>query len=137
MRLDQRDEAVVDLLPHLARHDCFQWRAGDLDAKVDLPSMSLVDDNTLLFIDEIFSDCFYWFLGRRKPYPLQLPPANVVKTLQGKGEMGAAPRLQDGVDLVDDDHARALQHGPRALGGQEKIERLGCGDEDVRRRAKH
>ena len=42
-----------------------------------------------------------------------------------------------GVDLVDDHRAHGPQHFPRALGRQDEVERLGGGNQDVRRPAHH
>ena len=51
--------------------------------------------------------------------------------------MRAAARADDGVDLVDDDGAHRAQHLAAALGGEQQVERLGRGDQDVRRLAQH
>ncbi len=137
MRLDQCHEAVIDLLPHFARHDRFQRRARDLDPQVDLSLVSFIDDRAWLFIDQIFLDCLDGLLRRRQADPLQLPAADVIEALERQREVGAAPRLQDRVDLVDDHHPGSLQHRPRALGGEQQVQGLGRGDEDVRRGAQH
>src|SRR5206468_8493149 len=86
---------------------------------------------------EEFGHFFYRLLRRREADALQLAAADVVEALEREREVRAAARLQHGVDLVDDHRARGLQHGPRALGGQQQIQRLGRGDQDVRRRAQH
>ena len=50
--------------------------------------------------------------------------------------MRAALRAGDGVHLVDDHGLDPAQHLP-ALRGEEQVERLGSGDQDVGRRAQH
>ena len=73
VRLDQADQAVVDLLPDLVRHHRFERRAGDLDGEVELPLVAFVDDRTRSagqkardFIDRL--------LRRRKPMRCSLRP---------------------------------------------------------------
>jgi hypothetical protein len=51
--------------------------------------------------------------------------------------MRAAPGADDGVDLVDDHGPHASQHLTAAFGGQEKVQRLRRGDQNVWRRSQH
>ena len=44
MRLDERREPVVVLLPHFVRHHRFQRCARDLDSEIDRPAVTGVDD---------------------------------------------------------------------------------------------
>ena len=59
-----------------------------------------------------------------------------LEALERQRQMGAALRAGDGVHLVDDHGLDPAQHLP-ALRGEEEIERLGGGDQDVGRRAQH
>ena len=52
--------------------------------------------------------------------------------LQAQRQVCPAPRLQHRVDLVHDDGANGAQHLPAPLGGQQQVQRLGSGDEDMR-----
>ncbi len=51
--------------------------------------------------------------------------------------MCAALVVGHGVDFVDDDGADAGEIGAGLLGGEQDVERLGRGDEDVRRLLEH
>ena len=59
-------------------------------------------------------------------------PAQALETLQAQREVGAALGPGDGVDLVHDDLLDVPQDLAR-LAGQQQVEALGRGDEDVRR----
>jgi hypothetical protein len=58
------------------------------------------------------------------------------EALEREREMGPALGGGDGVDLIDDAPARALEQRLGAA-GEHQVERLGGGDEDVRRLAQH
>ena len=143
VRLDQLDQALVDLLPDLARHHRFERRAGHLDGEIDSPLVAAVDDRASCARrrpaapDEEPRHLLDRLLRRGEPDALQPPPADVVEPLEREREVRAAPRFEHGVDLVDDHDARGLQHLARALRGQQQVQRLRRRDEDVRRRAQH
>ncbi len=59
-----------------------------------------------------------------------------LQPLEREREVGAALGVRDGVDLVDDHRLDAAEHLARA-GGEHQVQRLGCGDEDVGRVARH
>ncbi len=76
-------------------------------------------------------------LGRGQPDPLR-PRAPFgghqgLQTLQRQRQVGAALVVGDRVDLVQDHGADAGQRRTPTPAGEEDVERLGCGDEDVRR----
>jgi hypothetical protein len=60
-----------------------------------------------------------------------------VEAFEGEGEMGASLVVGDGVDLVDDDGLDAGEVEARLACGEQDVERLGRGDEDVRRMLEH
>ncbi len=60
-----------------------------------------------------------------------------VEAFESKGEVGAALVVGDGVDLVDDDGAHVGEVLARAGGGEQEVEGLRGGDEDVGRVAQH
>ena len=114
VRLDELDEPVVDLLPHLVRHHRLERRAGHFDREVDLALVAAVDDRA--------RRPFAWMPRRETARPPRsasasptgrcagAPAADMVEALEREREVGAAPRLQHRVDLVDDHHARGAQH---------------------------
>ncbi len=136
VRLDQLDQPVVVLLPHLVGHHRLERRARHLDGEVHRALVAAVDDRARPAREEArhFLDRL---LGGRKADALQLAAARVVEPLEGDRQVRAPARLQHRVDLVHDHDARGPQHLAGLLRGEEQVERLGRGDEDVRRRAQH
>ena len=57
----------------------------------------------------------------------------VAEPLEAEGEVGAPLVPGQGVDLVDDDRVDAAEHGPGRGRGEEQVERLGGGDQEVGR----
>ncbi len=135
VRLDQPDQALVDLLPHLVRHHRLERRAGHLDGEIRVAIVAAVDDGAFGIprAGEEARHLLDRLLRRRKAEALQAPAAHVVEPFERQGEVGAAPRLEHRVDLVDDEHARAPEHVARALGRQEQIQGLRRRDQDMRR----
>ena len=113
----------------------------DDDLEVEVLAYAGVDDLALApRADEEVRDALQRALGRREPDPLRIVAAlagdEVREPLEGQGEVRAALRLGDRVDLVDDhrlDPGEDLAH----LRGDHQVQRLGRGDQDVRRRAAH
>ena len=60
-----------------------------------------------------------------------------VEALEREGEVGSAFVVGYGVDFVDDDGADAAEMFAGFAGGEEDVEGLGRGDEDVGRVAEH
>ena len=63
--------------------------------------------------------------------------AERVEAFEADREVAAALAAGDGVDLVDDHRPHRREHAPAALAGEQDVERLGRGDQDVRRGAGH
>ena len=61
----------------------------------------------------------------------------MVEPLEGQGQMGTPLVPGQRVHLVDDDRVHAAQEGPRRRGGEQQVEGLGRGDQQVRRRPAH
>ena len=69
--------------------------------------------------------------------PLEGPARERLQPFQGQGEVASALVAHERVDLVDDRGLDRGQHrapGPR---GEQQVQRLGGGDQDVRRPARH
>ena len=78
-------------------------------------------------------------LGRRQPDPLRRPAPlapgdEPFQPLEAEGEVGAALRARDRVDLVDD-HVLDATQDVAGLAGEQQVQRFGGRDEDVRRPA--
>jgi hypothetical protein len=71
--------------------------------------------------------------GCRQPDPLGRPLQHRIEPLERHRQVGAPLAAGDGVHLVDDDGVDAREHLARP-GGEHQEQRLGGGDEDVRRR---
>ena len=61
--------------------------------------------------------------------------ADLLQAFERQREMRAAPRADDGVNLVHDDRPDGPKHLAAAFGRQQQKQRLRRRDEDVRRRA--
>ena len=144
---DQLGDAVVDLAPLLRRRDRTQLAPGYLDREVDVALMAEVDDGAVRFAlgvdtvatDEERGDLLDRPLRRRQPDAGGPIPAvrgdDVVEARGGQREVAAAPVTRERVDLVDDERADVVQRRAAALGGDHQVQRLGRGDEDMRRAA--
>ena len=75
-------------------------------------------------------------LGRREADSLRRRGGDLLETLQGKGEVSPSLGAGDGVHLVDDHPSDRFQDRPGRR-GEDQIEGLGRGDQDVRRPALH
>jgi hypothetical protein len=91
--------------------------------------------------DEQPGDALDRLLGRRQPDPDRDPPMLLadqpIEALEAEREVGAALVAGDGVDLVDDHRADVAEGGAALLGGEQDVERLRRGDQDVRRPLGH
>ena len=76
-------------------------------------------------------------LRRRQPDTHQVVAAQRGQTFERQRQMRAALVRRHGVNFIDDDRARARQHRAAGRGAEQDVERLRCGDEDVRRAAAH
>ena len=145
VRLRVRDDAVVNVGVQLVRRDRSELMSGDLDAEIELASVADVDDRAVgraieddpLATDEQSRDVFDRLLRSAQSDALQPVAGERVEPFERQGEMPTALVAGDGVDLVDDHCRSVLEHPPRALGGQQDVKRLRCGDENVRRPPRH
>ena len=110
---------------------------GDHDLEVELLAVPRVDERDLAAraCDEP-PDLGERPLCRRQADPLERLLDDALEPLERDGEMRAALRTGHGVHLVQDQCLDASQH-LAALRGEEQEERLGRGDEHVRRLPQH
>ena len=165
--LDRLGQALVDLRPHLVRHHRFHGRGRHLDGEVHGAPVAFVDDGAAglagepgcgirrmgrpvsrfriraparvppLAPQQKARDLADRLLGGRQPDALQRPARHVPEALQTERQVRSPARIDHGMDLVHDHRAHGAEHRPAALGGQEQVERLRGGDQDVRGRAQH
>jgi hypothetical protein len=135
----QRGDPVVDPPELLVRGDRAELVVGDLDREVEVAAVSGVDDvrHRAPRADEQPRDHRDRLLGRRQPDAGRRAPGALrdepVEPLERQREVRAALVARDRVDLVDDHRAQLAQAGAPADGGEQDVERLGGGDQDVRR----
>ena len=146
---DQLGDALVDLAPLLGRGDRLEVSRRQLDGEVEVALVAEVDDRAVrlavrieaIGADEEARDLLDRPLRRRESDargPLAAGLGDeLVEPRQREGEVAASPVAGDGVDLVDDHGADAPQVLAAALGGDQQVERLRRGDQDVRRLAHH
>ena len=87
--------------------------------------------------DEETCDSFDRLLGGRQPHPLQAIATECGQALERQRQVGAALVRRQGMDLVDDHGASGREHSAAGLGAEQDVERLRCGDDNVRRLAVH
>ena len=141
MALDQPGQLVIDLLPDLARHHGFERRVGKCEREVAFPAVAGVDDRAFVVrrvaSDQETCDSFDRLLGGRQPHPLQAIATECGQALERQRQVGAALVRRQGMDLVDDHGASGREHSAAGLGAEQDVERLRCGDDNMRRLAVH
>src|SRR5205814_2106327 len=68
---------------------------------------------------------------------LKAPPGQRIEPGETQSQVRAALVIGDGVNLIDDHGARGLEHLPALFRGEQDEQRLGRGNQDVRRRFQH
>ena len=76
-------------------------------------------------------------LRRRETDALRWGGRHHAQTFEREGEVGAALRSGDGVNLVDDHRPERAEHRASADAGEQDVQRFRRGDQDVRRLAQH
>ena len=138
MRLDQLGEAIIDLLPDLARHHRFERRRRHFEGEVARAPVTGVDDPALRFgADQEARDRLDRLLGGRQADAQQRPGGERRQALERQRQMRAALVRRQRVDLVDDHGARRRQHLAAGFGAEQDVERFRRGHDDVRRGAPH
>ncbi len=141
--LDELGEPVEDLLPHFVRHDRFERRAWQLERQLESTAVSLVDHGALASstirpdADQELRHLFDGMLSRREADALERAARDVLEPFEAERQVRAAARLDHRVDLVHDDRPHRAEHVPAALGGEQQVERLGRGHQDMGRALQH
>jgi hypothetical protein len=139
----QIGDPVVDAAEQLVRGHRAELVVGHLDGDVELAGPSGVGDvrQRTAGADQHAGDPLDGALGGAEPDPDRRLAAGrhhqALEPLEREGQVGAALVARHRVDLVDNDRAGAGQRCPALLRGEEDVERLGRGDQDVRRPARH
>src|SRR5690606_8672001 len=118
-------------------------RARELEPQIEGAYVPLIDDaespgalplvGDVARADEEARDLVERFLRGREADALHLSPGEGVEALEREREVRPALVADERVDLVDDHGADRREHRAAALGGEQDVERLGRGDEDVGR----
>ena len=141
--LNQRGDAVVDLLPHLVRRDRPELVLRHLDRQIHRAAMAVVDDvdPRVLVGREEPRDDLDRPDRRREADPLRTRTAGlldqIVEPRERQRQVRAALVVGHRVNLVDDHGLDAAQRLPAAIGRQQDEQRLGRRDENVRRMLDH
>ncbi len=137
----QLGRAVEHVAPLLLRGHRRKLAARDLDGEVERPPVAQVDHRAAgsarvrvhaAGADQEAGDLLDGPLRRRQPDALRSRRAEALEPLEREREMGPTLVARHGVDLVDDHGADRLQQLASARAGEEHVERLGRGDENVR-----
>ena len=139
---DQLGDAVVDPAHLLERRHRGQLVVGDLDREVDVAAVTAVDDRRRRPAPaEQRGHPLDRLLGRRQPDPHRRATGGLrhqaIESLERQRQVRAALVAGDGVDLVDDHRAHLAERGASARGGEQDVDRLRRGHEDVRRPLGH
>ena len=140
---DERRQPVVILLPDLLRHDRIEWRARESrcpdPSGDDVPRRRYRDESPWTPLaprrNRATSSIGFWVAD--SPSRSSGRSAICCKPFERKRQVGATPRADDRVDLVDDNRTNRPQHVAAALRREQEVQRLGRGHQDVRRRAQH
>ena len=136
---NQLGQTVVDRAPVFVRGQRLQRRVGGLDPELELAPMPQVEDpagqrlRRLVQPGQERGDLGHRLLRRREPNPRWPLFGDVIQPSQRQREVRAALVAHHGVNLVDDHRANRAQDLARALRRQHQVERLGRGDQDLRR----
>ncbi len=151
MLFDEAQQLGVDGRPDRASRGLPTLQAGELewgvrfdhrlhrnvDAKVERLAHPGVDDGAdTLRPHEEARHLVEWTLGGGKTDALDVAAGRSREPFQRQGQVRAALRLRDGMDLVDDDPLGAAEELAR-LRREHEVEGFRCGDEDVGGRPQH
>src|SRR4051794_31610543 len=137
MRLDELGQPVIGLFPDLTRHDRLEWGVRQLEREVESPTVTRVYDRWepgrlgSRAADQPLSDLLNRLHRSGEPDALHRSTRDVCQPLQGECQVCPTTRFNHSVDLVYDHRANGPEHLPAPLRGQQKIEGLRSGDENV------
>ena len=138
--LGQFHDPVQRLRPQLVARNRPQLRTRHLDSQVDFPRVPGIHYQAVgipLLIDMSVTDqesrhLFYRPLCRRQPYPRYRALGKHTQPLHRKTQVRPPFVVSHRMNLVDDKRLHPPQSLPSALGRQQDVQRLGCGDQDMR-----
>ena len=131
-------QPVVDLAPHLVGGDGAQVVLRRLERQ--LPPSEMADLHhgaSLGTTGEKGGECLHRFLGCREADQLRTTANLRLEPLEREGQMAPTLVPGEGVNLVHDDRLHVPERLATPGRGEDQVEGLGRGDEDVRRAAEH
>src|SRR5580658_3211771 len=139
MLLNERGDALVDLVPHFVGGDGAEFAGGDFDGEIEAAALCDFDDDGRgpFAAGEKLTDEFDGLLGGRESDSGERLGGYRFEAFQRKGEVRTALVVGDGVDFVHDQGANGAQQFPAFPGGEKNVERFGRGDQNVRRALLH
>ena len=137
-------DAVEDVGHLAAAHDGLQLGGRELDRHLEVAGVPAVDDDRCLtpvvHTGEEARHQVEWPLRGREPDALQAAARlghQRVETLEAERQVAATLVAGQRVHLVHDHGAHAAQQGARGRRGEQQVEGLGRGDEQIRRLLLH
>ncbi len=149
--LDQVDDARHDERPDRVAGEGAEVVDDRLDLQIELFAIAGVDDGDRAAQPSVRASPFALPGGaaqiarhlvqradrRRQADALDRLRGQLLQAFQAQRQVYAALGAGQGVNLVDDDRLHRAEHLAGARAGQQDVERLGRGDEDVGRLAQH
>jgi hypothetical protein len=145
MRFDPANDSFVKLRPDIVRHYRTQLLIGNFYGKIEVALVADIDNRAvrppvgadMSPANQQPGDFFNRFLRGAEPYPLQRSLRQGFEALQGERQVGPSLVAGHRVDLIHDDGFGVPENFPAALRGEQNVEGLRRGDEDVGRSPYH
>ena len=137
--LNQLAQTAVDAVPEVVRGDRGERHIGRLDPELQLALVAQIENLAIarlaVFVQagQKRRDLVHRLLRRRKPDARRAPLGDAIQSRQRERQVAAPLVAHHRVDFVHDHRFDRAQRLAAALGGEHEVERLGRGDQDVRR----
>ena len=135
VRLDELDDALVNLVPHFVRGNRAEFRGGNFNSEVKLPFMADINDDGIgarilgiTWILRIRSAAekmchfFDWLLRRGKADTRRGTRSQLFEALQRERKMHAAFVVGNGVNFVDNHGLYIAQNGAALFRREQNVE---------------
>ena len=141
MRGDELGQPIVDLGPGLAGHDRLERRGRQLQRQIAAAHMAAVDDGASAGTGSAptrkRATSSMGLCVADRPMRVSGAPVSACRRSSDSARCAAALVARDRMNLIDDHRARRAQHFPAGFGGEQNVQRLRRGHDDVRRTLPH